>query len=158
MNDISDKTILLVEDNPDDIELTLHALKRSNITNEVVVVEDGAEALEYLFPPDKPEEARHPAVVLLDLNLPKICGIDVLKRIRADERTKYQPVVVLTSSREQQDLIASYENHANSYIRKPVDFSHFADAVQQLCLYWLLLNEAPPARTEAPALGDNASR
>jgi two-component system, response regulator len=143
MNRRTDNRILLVEDNPDDVELTLHALKRSKISNQVVVAKDGVEALDYLFSEQEPDGARLPAVVLLDLNLPKISGGDVLKRIRADERTRLLPVVILTTSGEQQDVVSSYSNGANSYIRKPVDFNQFAEAVQQLGLYCLMLNQAP---------------
>ncbi len=136
--------ILLVEDNLDDVELTLRAFRDNNIVNEIVVVNDGAEALDYLFREGKFADRKPdilPHVVLLDLKLPKIDGHEVLRRIRSDERTKLLPVVILTSSREEDDLIKSYENGANSYVRKPVDFSHFIEAVRQLGLYWLLLNE-----------------
>jgi two-component system response regulator len=138
--------ILLVEDNPDDVRLTLRAFKKSNIGNEVVVARDGQEAIDFFFGKDgvagkSPDDL--PALVLLDLQLPKIDGIEVLKRIRADERTKLVPVVILTSSREQVDMLGSYTNGCNSYIRKPVDFNQFAEAVRQLGLYWLVLNEAP---------------
>jgi two-component system response regulator len=140
------KIILLVEDNPDDEALTLRALKKNNIANDVIVAHDGAEALDYLMgagayagrdPNDWPQ------VTLLDLKLPKIDGLEVLRRIRADERTRLLPVVVLTSSKEEQDLLASYSLGANSYIRKPVDFNQFVEAVGQLGLYWLVLNEVP---------------
>jgi two-component system, response regulator len=144
---MSDKVILLVEDNPDDEELTLRALKKNNIQNEVVIARDGAQALEYLFGTGSHagrDVDKLPSVTLLDLKLPKIDGLEVLKRIRSDERTKLLPVVILTSSREEQDLIAGYALGANSYIRKPVDFSQFIEAVRQLGLYWLLLNEAAP--------------
>lgn len=139
--------ILLVEDNPDDVELTLRAFKKSNIRNEVVVARDGAEALDYLFVTGAHagrDADIMPAVILLDLRLPKIDGLEVLRRLRADERTKLLPVVILTSSKEEQDLIISYRLGANSYIRKPVDFVQFTEAVRILGLYWLLLNEAPP--------------
>lgn len=140
------KIIFLIEDNPDDEELTRLALARANVLNEVVVARDGAEALEYLFGTGR-YAARNmnemPTVTLLDLKLPKVDGIEVLRRMRADERTKILPVVVLTSSREEQDIISSYRLGANSYIRKPVDFEQFTDAVRQLGLYWLLLNENP---------------
>ena len=141
------KTILLVEDNPDDEALTLRSLSKSNILNKVVVARDGVEALDYLFGTGS-YEGRHvkslPQLVLLDLKLPKIDGLEVLKRIRSDRRTKYLPVVILTSSDEERDLVESYELGANSYVRKPVDFNQFAVAVQQLELYWLVLNQSPP--------------
>lgn len=141
------KTILLVEDNPDDEELTLMAFEQSKIENIVVVVRDGAEALDYLF-----GTGRHanrdlnnmPAVILLDLKLPKIDGLEVLRRLRVDERTKFLPVVVLTTSKEDQDLINSYRLGCNSYVRKPVDFTQFINAAEQLGLYWLCLNEVLP--------------
>ncbi|TCJ18475.1 response regulator [Rubrobacter taiwanensis] len=134
------KTILLIEDNPDDELLTLRTLKRSNIANEVIVARDGAEALEYLFG----EGVRvRPELVLLDLKLPRIDGLEVLRRLRADRRTHLLPVVILTSSREQQDIVDGYDLGANSYIRKPVDFDQFSEAVRQLGLYWLVLNEVP---------------
>ena len=142
------KVILLVEDNPDDEALTLRALKYNNIVNKVIVVRDGAEALDFLFGTGahKDRDIRDlPQVVFLDLKLPKVDGLEVLKRIRADPRTKLVPVVILTSSKEEQDLIAGYSNGANSYIRKPVDFTQFAEAARQLKLYWLVLNEQPPA-------------
>jgi two-component system response regulator len=144
---VETKTILLVEDNPDDEALTLRSLSKSNILNKVVVARDGVEALDYLFGTGS-YEGRNvqslPQLVLLDLKLPKIDGLEVLKRIRSDRRTKYLPVVVLTSSDEERDLVESYELGANSYVRKPVDFNQFADAVQQLELYWLVLNQSPP--------------
>ncbi len=144
---MSDKVILLVEDNPDDEALTLRALKKNNIQNDVVVARDGVEALDYLFGTGKHagrDTSVTPSVTLLDLKLPKIDGLEVLKKIRDDERTKIMPVVILTSSKEEQDLINGYKLGANSYIRKPVDFSQFIEAVRQLGLYWLLLNEAAP--------------
>jgi two-component system response regulator len=144
---VQTKTILLVEDNPDDIELTLRALRRSNIANQVVVARDGREALDYLFCEGEYEGRDGgdcPTVVFLDLKLPKINGVEVLRRIRDHEATRLLPVVVLTSSLEESDLISSYGLGANSYIRKPVDFDQFMEAVHQLGLYWLLLNEAPP--------------
>lgn len=142
---MSEKIILLIEDNPDDEALTLRALKKNNIMNKVIVVHDGAEALDYLFGPDFANNPI-PQIILLDLKLPKVDGLEVLRRIRADERTKLYPVTILTSSREEQDLLTSYNLGANSYIRKPVDFNQFIAAVQQLGLYWLVLNELPPAR------------
>ncbi|MEW5747716.1 MAG: response regulator [Candidatus Thermoplasmatota archaeon] len=138
--------ILLVEDNPDDVELTLRAFRKNRILNEVAVVRDGEEALDYLFCRGAFADREHenPAVVLLDLKLPKIDGFEVLRRIRAEERTKMLPVVILTSSKEQQDLVTGYSLGANSYVRKPVDFEQFTDAAQKLGLYWLVLNEPPP--------------
>jgi two-component system response regulator len=141
---MSDRAILLVEDNPDDEALTIRAFKKNNIKNDVVVARDGAQALDYLFGKDAEDKRRLPQIVLLDLKLPKIDGLEVLKRIRADERTRLLPVVILTSSKEEQDLIASYRFGCNSYIRKPVDFDEFVEAARQLGLYWLLLNEPPP--------------
>jgi two-component system response regulator len=143
---MTQKIILLVEDNPDDEELTLLAFRQARIYNEVVVARDGEAALDYLF--GKNEYADRdtsvmPAIVLLDLKLPKIDGLDVLRRIRSEEATKNVPVVVLTSSREEQDIVASYKLGCNSYVRKPVNFDNFTDAARQLGLYWLLLNETP---------------
>ena len=132
--------ILLVEDNPDDEKLTLRALKKNNVANPIVVARDGQEALDYLSDPGKPL----PAVVLLDLKLPKIGGLEVLRRARENTRTKLIPIVVLTSSKEDADLVASYNFGCNSYIRKPVDFDKFVEAVGRLGLYWLVLNEPPP--------------
>jgi two-component system response regulator len=146
------KYILLVEDNPDDIELTLRSLKKGNIMNEVVVVMDGAEALDYLFGTGSYEgrdTGIMPELVLLDLKLPKVDGMEVLKRLRADERTKLLPVVIFTSSNEEKDLVEGYNHGANSYVRKPVDFSEFAEAVRRLGVYWLLLNEPPPGKRES---------
>ena len=139
--------ILLVEDNQDDVELTLRAFKKSNITNEVVVKRDGAEALDFFFGKNgvaSEKNSDFPAVVLLDLKLPKIGGLEVLKKLRADERTRLIPVIILTSSKEQSDLTNGYKLGCNSYIRKPVDFTQFAEAVRQVGLYWLILNEVPP--------------
>jgi two-component system response regulator len=139
--------ILLVEDSADDVELTLRAFRKSRILNEIVVVSDGVEALDYAFasgthagrdPRAKPE------VILLDLKLPRIGGLEVLRRLRADERTRRIPVVVLTSSSEEKDILSSYDLGANSFVRKPVDFAQFAEAARQLGMYWLILNEPPP--------------
>ena len=141
------KIILLVEDNTDDEVLTIHALKESNVSNEVVVARDGVEALDYLFGEGSysgRDTSVMPELTLLDLKLPKIDGLEVLRRIRADKRTKLLPVVILTSSKEERDLIRGYNLGANSYIRKPVDFVQFRKAVQHLGLYWLVLNVAPP--------------
>ena len=144
---MADGVILLVEDNQDDVDLTLRAFKRNNIGNEVVVARDGVEAMDYLFATGgytERDTSVMPQVVLLDLKLPKVDGLEVLRRVRSDERTKLLPVVVLTSSKEQQDLVESYSLGANSYVRKPVDFNQFVEAVRQLGLYWLVLNEPPP--------------
>jgi two-component system, response regulator len=144
---MTDKMILLVEDNPDDEELTLRALRQAKVANEIVVARDGAEAVEFVF-----GEGRHagrdtskvPAVILLDLKLPKLSGLDVLQRLRADARTKLVPIVVLTSSSEDEDMLKSYRSGANSYVRKPVEFGAFVSAVSQLGVYWVLLNQPPP--------------
>ena len=137
--------ILLVEDNPDDVALTLRALKSNNITNDVVVAQDGVQALDHLFGSGgKAALEELPAVVLLDLKLPRVSGLEVLERIRGDDRTRLLPVVILTSSDEEQDLIRGYKLGANSYVRKPVDFVEFTQAAKQLGLYWLLMNRAPP--------------
>ncbi len=143
---MNSKQILLVEDNPDDVALTMRALKKNNIANEVIVAKDGVEALEYLFGTGAyagRDVSKIPAVVLLDLKLPRIDGLEVLEHLRKDGRTKLTPVVILTSSKEEQDLIRGYRLGANSYIRKPVDFIQFSEAVRQLGLYWLILNEPP---------------
>jgi two-component system response regulator len=144
---MENKMILLVEDNPDDEALTLRALKKNNIGNKVVVVRDGAEALDFLFCKgayaDRDPQGK-PQVILLDLKLPKVDGLEVLRRIRADEHMRLLPVVILTSSKEEQDMINGYSLGANSYVRKPVDFNQFVESVRQLGLYWLVLNEAPP--------------
>jgi two-component system response regulator len=146
---MNDKIILLVEDNADDEKLTLRALKKNHIKNEVVVTRNGVEALDYLFATGT-FAGRNlnivPQLVLLDLKLPKLDGLEVLRRLRADERTKLLPVVILTSSDEEQDRFSSYGLGANSYVRKPVDFNQFSDAVRQLGLYWLVLNQPPPPR------------
>ena len=137
--------ILLVEDNPDDVALTLRALKSHNITNDVVVAQDGVQALDILFGADGGSlNGELPAVVLLDLKLPKVGGLEVLEKVRADERTRLLPVVILTSSDEEQDIVKGYRLGANSYVRKPVDFVEFTRAAQQLGLYWLLMNRAAP--------------
>lgn len=144
---MADRHILLVEDNPDDEALTLRALHKNNIRNEVVVVRDGALALEYMFGTGAyagRDVTSIPQVILLDLKLPKVDGLEVLRQLRADPRTKRAPVVILTSSKEESDLIEGYNLGANSYVRKPVDFMQFMEAVRQLGLYWLVLNEAPP--------------
>ena len=140
------KIILLVEDNQDDEELVLRALRKRNISNPIVICRDGAEALDYVFGTGKyagRSEADSPAITLLDLKLPKVDGLTVLKRIRADERTRLMPVAVLTSSNQEADIVRSYELGANSYVRKPIEFEQFMDAVNQLGLYWLLLNKVP---------------
>ncbi len=140
-----DLEILLVEDNPDDIELTLHALMRNNILNNISIVRDGQEALDYLFGTDH-SESKHttPGVILLDLKLPKVDGIEVLKRIKIDDNLRRTPVIVLTSSKEDRDIVESYNLGVNSYIRKPVDFDKFVETVKQIGYYWLLVNEKPP--------------
>jgi two-component system response regulator len=146
---MENKMILLVEDNPDDEALTMRALKKNNIGNDLTVVRDGAQALDFLFCTGAYADRDHndkPQVILLDINLPKVDGLEVLRRIRADESTRLLPVVILTSSKEEQDLIKSYSLGANSYVRKPVDFDQFVEAVRQLGLYWLILNEVPPKR------------
>jgi two-component system response regulator len=140
------KMILLVEDNPDDEMLTLRAMRKNNVANEIIVARDGAEALDFIFAKGEYKSRDihdKPQLILLDLNLPKIGGLEVLKQIREDPGTALLPVVVLTSSKEEKDLVESYRLGANSYIRKPVDFSQFTEAVRQLGLYWLVLNEVP---------------
>ena len=149
MGIMDNKVIFLVEDNPDDEALTLRALQKNNIGNRVVVAHDGAEALDFLL--GRGSQAGGdlnvmPQVILLDLKLPKVDGLEVLRQLRANERTKYLPVVILTSSNEEQDLLKGYGLGANSYVRKPVDFNQFTEAVRQLGLYWLVLNEQAPAR------------
>ncbi len=139
--------ILLVEDNPHDAILTVRALEKSKVVNEIVVASDGVEALDYLFGTGLSEgRALTPVIVLLDLKLPKVDGLEVLKKIRSDERTKYLPVVILTSSKEERDIVEGYSLGANSYVCKPVDFNEFMDAASQLGLYWLLLNQSPIGR------------
>lgn len=145
---MANQPILLVEDNPSDEELTLRAFRKNNILNEIVVARDGVEALEYLFglPANPtPDSTRWPVVVLLDVKLPRLNGLEVLQRIRADERTRLLPVIMLTSSLEEKDVVASYANGANSYVRKPVDFVEFMESIRQLGLYWLVLNVGVPA-------------
>ena len=144
---MKDKTILLIEDNPSDIELTQRALEKGHILNELVVTSDGQEALDYLFGTGAyagRDTSDLPALTLLDLKLPKVSGLDLLRRIRAEASTHRMPVVILTSSREEQDMAAGYDLGVNSYIRKPVDFERFVQSVAQLGLYWLVLNEEPP--------------
>lgn len=141
------KTILLVEDNPDDEALALRALKKSHLVTDIVVARDGVQALDYLFATGEyagRDKSVTPALILLDLKLPKVDGLEVLRQLRADERTANVPVVALTSSNEDQDLIDSYNLHVNSYVRKPVDFVQFTEAVAQVGLYWLVLNQSPP--------------
>jgi CheY-like chemotaxis protein len=139
------KIILLVEDNPDDEALTIRGLRKNNLSNEIVVARDGVEALDYLFGTGG-KTLVIPTLILLDLKLPKLSGLEVLRRIRADDRTKLLPVVVLTSSTEERDLVESYDLGANSYVRKPVEFEEFMEAARQLQLYWLVLNETTPAK------------
>lgn len=146
VSNLQSKVVLLVEDNPDDVELTLRAFRKYNIMNEVVVASDGAEALDYLFGKGKyagRDMSNLPEVVLLDLKLPKVDGLEVLQRLRADERTKHLPVIILTSSNEERDLINGYKLGANSYVQKPVEFTQFSEAVGRLGIYWLLLNKSP---------------
>jgi two-component system, response regulator len=144
---MNEKVILLVEDSPDDEALTKRALRKNNILNEMVVARDGVEALDYLFGTGAHagrDLALQPTLILLDLKLPKVDGLEVLRRVRGDQRTRLLPIVVLTSSKEEQDMVQSYSLGANSYIRKPVDFNQFMEAVRQLGLYWLVLNELAP--------------
>jgi CheY-like chemotaxis protein len=151
MNESKDKVILLVEDNPDDVQLTQRSLRKNNILNEVVVAKDGVEALDYLFGRGAHvgrDLKQLPVVVLLDIKLPKIDGIEVLRSIRQGERTRLLPVVILTSSKEESDLLNGYRLGANSYVRKPVDFVQFNEAIKHLGLFWLLWNEAPPIPKE----------
>jgi two-component system response regulator len=146
------KVLLLVEDNPTDEKLTIRAFKKSGLANEIVIVRDGAEALDYLFATGNYEgrdPSVLPAVILLDLKLPRIDGLEVLRRVRADERTKSVPVVILTASKESEDIAQGYSLGANAYVRKPVDFAEFAETAKTLGLFWLLLNEPPPARKGA---------
>ena len=142
---MSDKEvqILLVEDNADDVELTLHALRKNNLANEIHVVRDGEEALTYLFDPQTAHHT-HLKLVLLDLKLPKVDGLEVLKAVKSDPRTRRIPVVVMTSSREESDLVRSYDLGVNSYLQKPVDFDQFRDVVKRMGFYWLLINQPPP--------------
>lgn len=144
-----EKTILVVEDNPDHLELTLLTLQENGIRNQIAVAHDGVEALDYLFGEGKHagrDTTQQPEVVLLDLKLPKLTGLEVLQRMRADARTAFVPVVMLTSSSEEEDIIASYKNGANSFVRKPVDFGEFTDKLRQVKVYWLLVNESRPPR------------
>lgn len=144
---MKDKIILLVEDNPDDVDLTIRAFKKNNIKNEVIVAHDGTEALDYLSGSGKfagRDTAIMPILILLDIQLPKMNGHEVLRKIRENEKTKLIPVVILTSSKEENDLQSSYKNGCNSYVQKPVDFAEFNQAIQNLGIYWLLLNEPPP--------------
>lgn len=144
---MNSRAILLVEDNQSDIELTKRALEKGRVANELIAVEDGQEALDYLFGSGAyagRDSSYPPAIILLDLKLPKISGLDVLRRVRTDARTRRIPVVILTSSKEEQDIAASYDLGVNSYIRKPVDFKQFEECIRQLGLYWLVLNELPP--------------
>ncbi len=146
---IENKTILLVEDNSSDVELTRRALLKEHITNEIVVAEDGQEALDYMFGEGNYEGrdiTQQPSLILLDINLPIVDGLEVLRRLRADPRTHRQLIVILTSSKEEQDLLKSYDLGVNSYIRKPVDFNQFAEAIKYLGIYWLVINEPPPSR------------
>jgi two-component system response regulator len=146
---MENKVILLVEDNPRDEALTLRALKKSNIVNEVIVARDGVEALDYLFGKgayDGRDTSSKPQLILLDLKLPKLDGLEVLRSIRSDDRTKRLPVVIFTSSSEEEDMVKSYDLGANSYVRKPVDFDQFLEATRRLGLYWLVLNEVVPAQ------------
>jgi two-component system response regulator len=150
---MNERLILLVEDNPDDEALTLRALKKNNIGNQIVVARDGAEALDFLFGTGifaGRDVDVQPELILLDLKLPKVDGFEVLKKLRDDDRTKLLPVVILTSSKEQQDIANGYDLGANSYVRKPVDFQHFVDAVRHLGLYWLVLNERAPSSPGRP--------
>ena len=142
---MSNETILLVEDNPDDLALALRALKKGNVGKKIVVARDGVEAIEYLFPQNgRSNMLETPQLIVLDLKLPKVGGLEVLRQIRSDERTKYLPVVILTTSIEQQDIVNCYSNGASSYIRKPVDFSRFYEVIKQVGTYWLGLNESMP--------------
>jgi two-component system, response regulator len=136
--------ILLVEDNPDDIDLTIRAFERNRIANEVVVVRDGAQACDFLFSEARTDTRGLPALILLDLNLPKVSGLEVLQQVRANATTQLLPTVILTSSKQEEDLIRGYRLGVNSYVRKPVDFNEFVEAVRQVGLYWLVLNEPPP--------------
>ena len=146
MNQQNVVDILLVEDNPQDVELTIRALKKHNITNKLIVLEDGAEAMDFIFCRGKYEQreiANHPKVILLDVKLPKVSGLEVLRAIKEDERTRTIPIVMVTSSRQDPDIKTAYEHGANSYVVKPLDFNAFVEAMSQLGLYWLLVNKAP---------------
>ncbi|HNX00435.1 MAG TPA: response regulator [Candidatus Cloacimonadota bacterium] len=149
---MAERTILLIEDNPDDIDLTIRALKKNRIDNQVVVMTDGATAIDYLHNEGSyanADETPMPALILLDLKLPKMSGLEVLQSIRSHPRTKLLPVVILTSSREERDLLVAYSLGANSYIRKPIDFNHFMYAIEQIGSYWLVINELPPMQGES---------
>lgn len=146
---VEEKVILLVEDNPADVKLTQVALKQANIANELVIASDGVEALDYLFGTgiyNNRDIRKLPAVTLLDLKMPRMDGLEVLKRIRANPLTELLPVIILTSSKEEKDVVKSYKNHCNAYVRKPVDFNQFAEALRLLGLFWLVVNESPPIR------------
>ena len=143
----NDYEILLVEDNPKDLELTLHALKKNNVANNISIARDGQEALDFLFDEDASKRHGKPKLVILDLKLPKVTGLEVLRRIKGDERTKSIPVVVLTSSTQEQDMVESYNLGVNSYLRKPVDFAEFLNTAKTIGLYWLLMNKVPGETT-----------
>lgn len=142
---MQEKVILLIEDDPDDVELTLRSLNKSNLYNNITVLRDGVEAMDYFFG-EGYESRELPQLIILDLKLPKISGLELLEKLRSDERTKLLPIVILSSSEEGPDIEASYELGANSYVRKPIDFVQFSEAVRQLGLYWLLLNQPPPSK------------
>ncbi len=155
MTDKKEVEILLVEDNAEDVELTLHALRRDHMANQIHVVRDGEEALAFLFDSQNPSHA-HLKLVLLDLKLPKVDGLEVLKAVKSDPRTRRIPVVVMTSSREESDLVRSYDLGVNSYLQKPVDFDQFRDVVKRMGFYWLLINQPPPQTGQAGVEGQGA--